>query len=223
MSVNTIGAVNTACKDIFLILSLVDQSLRQLIAEQAKRAPSKNWDAPTLTVSASMDRATATFTLRGETRQLSVDFDCDADRPQWPSALLLSLGDYGQSEVIMKTVLTALSVLGPVVYAKDDGAAAGLKPLKLPKLTLMNLVRLGLVDPTRVARWVQRYDEGRLGDVEPFKSFFGIDRAWLRKTWALDYPAAWDEILAHATELPMPAAFEFPGYRAARVRKQRAA
>lgn len=207
MSVDTVGVVVTACKDVRLISDLVQTVLEKLMhTEQPSSSDSTTASTPcAVRLNPNSGFLEFLFRFRGEQRRLSLAFDCDEDFQELgPQSLWVKLGAWGGSELIMQTVLQALSVLGPAYYDADDCDAVDLAPLTQPRPSLMNLVALGYFSASKVEDWVRGFKGGVVGGGQTFETFFGVEESWLRdRLNESDRHVAWAAIETRAhTQVP---------------------
>jgi hypothetical protein len=120
MGCDTRGIVVTDEKDFFLIMGKIKTAIDNLI--QIERT---GWDdedniLSTINVMGGGIRmATLSFKYKGEERNLFIHFDCDSDS-NFGKSIILSFGCWGNSELLMKTVLYSLSDFGEMYYDYND-------------------------------------------------------------------------------------------------------
>jgi hypothetical protein len=170
MGVDTRGLVQTQCKDVFLISSLAEGALNQLISTEKKlRYPrvrgftSEVHEQFTLANCRLIPRSGMvqfSFKFCGETRTLSMFFDCDSDDQEFgDKKISVSMGCHGDSDIFVQTVLHALSLLGPAHYDRNDCDDIDYAPLNAYRPTLIQAVSLGYACRSNVEDWVQFFKE----------------------------------------------------------------
>ena len=122
MSTDTKGLVVTDNKDVFAVCAKIEKALQELFRPYRKPFVDRETSfSPTFEVTPNLGMVRAMFKYRGEQRILHIHFGCDYDaRDHGEHAILLSLGCWGSSETIMRTVLTALADLGPTYIDVND-------------------------------------------------------------------------------------------------------
>lgn len=121
MGVNTVGLVMTENKDFFKVKRLVIGSIHKLFEQNEEKCKSIR-----VLMSDYSDLAQFIFELNGDGRILTIHFDCDSDSDGEScgyldgSKLILSLGHWGDSIHIIKSVLKELSSLGKTYILPSD-------------------------------------------------------------------------------------------------------
>jgi hypothetical protein len=197
MSVDTKGVIATDCKDVFLISGLIERSLNSLIKfEKRMEFPGATAFSPTAgkyrTADVRLCTSTAmvqiTFTFKSDEYLLSVFFDCDCDHLALaPQSISLSIGCRGESAVLMKTALHALSVLGDAHYDYDDCDSVPLARLDEYVPTVMNLLQLRYILAPQVEELVKLYDSGSAFFYNrAFEQLFGAPESWVRDVLGIE-------------------------------------
>lgn len=149
MGVDTKGFVLTDCKDAMLVGQLLMRSLDKLIAQgrkaefpEARWAGNEEirarWQPVSVELKPEMAMLSLDFVYAGEKRALKVFFDCDCDQSDYgPSSLSMSLGCWGSSELLMRTALTALSLLGTAWLDVSDSDSIDAAPLPGPRMPVL--------------------------------------------------------------------------------------
>lgn len=214
MGVDTKGFIDTSNKDVLLVTSLVTQALNRLIVTERrimfpepKLARSKEareqFQPPTVTLLPDLEMANVDFVFNGEKRSLKLHFTCDSDQKEYcPKSLSLRVGCWGYGDVHVKTVLHALSLLGPAWFDANDSDDIDIAPLGERAPTLLGAVNLGYVRASSVSDWVERWDTGTIGRGLSFDEFFGAPEAKIRELVGMeDYVAGWKLLEAIAETL----------------------
>lgn len=149
MGVDTKGFVLTDCKDAMLVGQLLLRALDKLIMQGSKAEFSETrwrgspevrerWRHVKISLSPEASMLTLDFVYAGEKRALSVFFDCDCDHVEYgPSSLSMSLGCWGSSELLMRTALAALSMLGTAWLDVNDSDSVDAAPLPGPRMPVL--------------------------------------------------------------------------------------
>lgn len=124
MSVDTKGLVLTDNKDVFGVCQRVNAALLAMFRDGETHLSLFRDDTsilPSFELSPYSRMVEVHFKYRSEQRSLHIHFDCDWDAREYGEhALLLSLGCWGSSELIMRTVLASLQDLGPTYIDVND-------------------------------------------------------------------------------------------------------
>ncbi len=119
MGVNTVGLVMTENKDFFKVKRSVISAIQKMFEQNEE-----NYKLVRVLMSDFSDLAQFCFTLKGDDRMLTIHFDCDSDGENCGyldgSKLILSLGHWGDSVDIIKTVLKELQVFGKTYILAND-------------------------------------------------------------------------------------------------------
>lgn len=172
MSVDTKGAIATPCKEFFLVAEAVEGALTQLVREELavvlpdvkglqryRPEVREQFQEPSSRISASSQMLMVDFVYRSEKRTFTVFFGCDVDNKDWaPHSLSFSMGCSGNSPLFMKTVLYALSMLGPVRYLECDTRSEYDAWTEEP-LTVLEAAALKYISVLSVQRWADWADK----------------------------------------------------------------
>lgn len=172
MPVNTKGAIATPCKDFFLVAEAVEGALTQLVREEFavvfpdvkgfrrySQEAREQFQEPSSRVSASSQMLMVDFVYRAKKRTLTGFFGCDVDNRDWaPTSLSFSMGCSGNSPLFMKTVLYALSMLGPVRYSECDSRSEYDVWTEEP-LTVLEAAALKYISSFSIQRWAHWADK----------------------------------------------------------------
>lgn len=132
MGCDTKGCLVTNNKNPFEIAHRIAHSIRYLIQKESgmdglRLLISKEWKAPKITMLTHCQALTLDWVFNGESCSMFVtfDFDCDCDLKNHPeiegtSCIWFSLGAWGSSEMLMRTVLQSVSDLGKVYIDVND-------------------------------------------------------------------------------------------------------
>ena len=216
MSVDTKGVIATDCKDVFLISSLIERSLNSLIQfEKRMEFPGATAFSAGATKYRTADARLCSgpsmvqlmFMFKGEERLLSVFFTCDSDNLAIaPQSISLSIGCHGDSAVLMKSALHALSILGDAYYDYDDCDNVPLARLDEYIPNVMNLLQLGYVRAPQIEEFVKLHDAGKsFFKNRTFEQLFGTPESQVREALAIeDHTIRWDcfELMAKDLESP---------------------
>ncbi len=119
MGINTVGLVMTENKDFFKVKRSVISAIHKMFEQNEE-----NYKSIRVLMSDFSDLAQFCFTLNGDDRMITIHFDCDSDGENCGyldgSKLILSLGCWGDSVHIMKTVLQGLQVFGKTYILSND-------------------------------------------------------------------------------------------------------
>lgn len=119
MGVNTVGLVITENKDFFKVKRMVISAIHKLFEQNEEKCKSIR-----VLMGDYSDLAQFIFELNGDGRILTIHFDCDSDGENCGyldgSKLILSLGYWGDSIQIMKSVLKELNSLGKTYILPND-------------------------------------------------------------------------------------------------------
>lgn len=200
MGIDTKSYVATVCKDVMLTTRLVSGALAQLVREDSRSlaqnpaSPSRRIAAvsrPEVRLSPEDDMATFTFKLAStqEDRLMYMFFRCDADNQSLaPQSLSFSLGYWGQSERIMKRVLHAMSLFGPVYYRAEDYSDQTPVQLSWPPLTVLQGIALRYISAATLQRYAALHAElaARQPDFRSYADFMGMDEAEVESLLAIE-------------------------------------
>jgi hypothetical protein len=216
MGMDTKGVVATGCKDVFLIAGLIERSLDSLIEfEKRMEFPgargfsekASKYQTADARLCASTSMLQISFMFKGEQRVMSVFFTCDCDNLAIASqSISLSLGCQGDSAVLMKTALHALSVLGDAYYDYNDCDSVPLERLGEYVPTVMNLMQLGYIRAPQVEELAKLYDAGAsFFKDRSFEQLFGAPETWVRDVLSIeDHTKRWDHFRQMAKDRESP-------------------
>lgn len=172
MSVDTKGVVVTPCKDVFLVVELLERAISTLIRphwqpgrKQELSSGEPRWAYPRTALSAQSELVQIHFTYDGEKRTLWTFFHCDVDnRALGASSISLSMGCWGSSEMLMRTALAALSGLGPTYIDVNDCDSTDMAPSGIEPVSYVQAVEKQWIapSPSSLQRWVEAFDAGHL-------------------------------------------------------------
>lgn len=123
MGVSTTGFVLTEKKDVFAVLSTMEDTLRELVKKYAKDHlfRDKTSGVPNIECSPISRSFQIHFKVNNENRMLSVHFDCDCDYKEYGgSKIIWSVNYWGMAEEIILTVCKAMKQYGRVFYEAND-------------------------------------------------------------------------------------------------------
>lgn len=196
MGTDTKGVVLTQYKDVLAVCSLVERAITKVVNEERELVfPGKHlyskevtaqFASPNIRLTPESGMASVTFKLHGESRDLMLFFTCDCDHTDLaPQSLSMSLGCWGSSDILMKTVLHALSLLGPAYFDHNDCDDTPMAPLGEFRPNLLQAVLLGYVSPIYLDKWYGRVSEIGLTDPSELRQFLGASPAKFNKAFAL--------------------------------------
>ena len=137
MGVDAKGVCKTASKDVFSVCSKVESSLNKMILKNKATTgvlPDLNNTLVRTEMIPSVEMVVFRFTVKGESRKLHLHFSCDSDEPKVKGKKLIwSVGMWGSSELIIRTVGEALQDLGKIYIDLNDCDDIGLLPV--PKVS----------------------------------------------------------------------------------------
>ena len=196
MSVDTKGVIATPVKDVLAVSAIIEQALNRLIRrarlvaypdrhviDEAVLNEFKNVST-SLSYGASFVRMD--FIYKGEHRNLNVHFDCDSDsKAIAKESLILSLGLWGSSELIMRTVLHALSVFGEAYIDVNDSDSVDIAKVEVPRLTLFQALAHQYLSAYQLERLVEKFQQGKLGMEGSLEDFLGISEERFNELMAI--------------------------------------
>lgn len=190
MSVDTKGVVLTTCKDVMFVSRLVEKTINRMIRVEHK-ATRPIQGLCTTTLSTESELVRISFTFQGDSRMLNVLFGCDVDHLDLaPQCLCLSMGDWGNSRAIMKTVLRSLSCLGEVWLDECDCDTEPLSVFPVPTLTYLEACKQGIEHASMqsLATWVAQWKQGHLhGGKLSCEEQLGLAEAKIEDILAMSY------------------------------------
>ena len=204
MGVDTKGFLLSDCKDVLLLSNLVGQAIHGLIFAECKtvlgeaglkrsQKAREMFGYPEMVLKPDSGMLSICFTFHGERRTMDMFFDCDCDRIEYgPKSISLTLGCFGYSDLFMKTVLHALSMVGPVYFDHNDCDDTPFALLDERVPPVLGAVSLDYIKDSRFPDWVEHYDAGKVGAGKSFDEFFGAPEALVREVCAIeDFTARW--------------------------------
>lgn len=130
MSVDTKGCLIVENKNVFQIIHTAMNTISELIRKENNGVPrwmvsSEEYGWPKTSVWEFSESAAIEFRYKGEDRQLNMHFDCDSDLKNHEeiignSCVWLSLGNWGSSVFLMKSILENLKEFGDVWIDEND-------------------------------------------------------------------------------------------------------
>lgn len=124
MGISTKRFVLTEKKDVFAILSTMEDTLTELVRKYAKDPViflDKTSSFPRIECSPKMEFFTINFKVNNEDRMMFVHFDCDYDYEEYGSPVIIwSVNWWGMAEEIVLTVCKAMKQYGRVFYEAND-------------------------------------------------------------------------------------------------------
>lgn len=124
MSVSTSGFVLTETKDVFAILSIIEDNLIQLVKKYSlgdvlfRDSTSK---LPVIECRPDGKFFSIRFKVNNESRILMVHFDCDCDYKEYGnSKIIWSVNYWGLAEEIILSICEAMKPYGQVFYEAND-------------------------------------------------------------------------------------------------------
>jgi hypothetical protein len=124
MGISTNGFVLTENKDVFAVLTTIEDTLTELVRKYAKDQfifRDATSELPTIDLSPRMKYFTVSFKVNSEYRMLSVHFGCDCDYSEYGgSKIIWSVNWWGMAEEIILAVCKAMKQYGRVFYEAND-------------------------------------------------------------------------------------------------------
>ena len=124
MGVSTTGFVLTENKDIFSVLSTIEDTLIELIKKYSNGDVifrDKTSSFPRIECSSKLRYFNIFFKVNDENRMLSVHFDCDCDYKEYGKAKIIwSVNYWGMAEEIVLSICNAMKEYGRVFYEASD-------------------------------------------------------------------------------------------------------
>lgn len=206
MSVSVKGFVVTNHKPVFFVLALIERAVNSLIGTHrevldANRAAdeagtgkrqSRHVD---IHLRPESGMAQVLFTLNGEERALTVFFHCDSDHVDVaPKSLSMSMGAHGDAELVVKTVLGVLRVLGAVHYM-NEAASQTYAQLDVAAPTFLDLVAQRAMTgySTSLEEWLALAKSGVL-DFDDVQKSLGFELAEAERLAEQDFDKAYVRI-----------------------------
>lgn len=124
MVISTSGFVLTENKDIFEVLTTIENTLIDLIKKYAKEFPifkDTTSDFPTIECCPGSRYFTIRFKVNDESRMLMVHFNCDCDYSEYGSSKIIwSVNYWGLDEEIVLGICQVMKQYGRVFYKATD-------------------------------------------------------------------------------------------------------
>lgn len=130
MSVDCKGCLVVENKDVFGIVHKVSEGLKDLMRKESGLTGfalyrSDEYKQPRAELLSWGESISMTFIYKGEARDLKIHFGCDCDLAIYPeiqgvSCVWFSLGCWGSSELLMRTVLDSVRQYGKVYIDVND-------------------------------------------------------------------------------------------------------
>lgn len=213
MGVDTKGFIATPVKDVLLVCGIVEKALNKLILDETKKLlPQEHpysarvreqFSSVRMGIACSASFVSFDFLFKKEARNLKLFFDCDCDhRDVAPKSLSLMLGCWGSSELLMKTVLHALSMFGTPYFDLSDCDDIAPAVLDAAPITVLEGVAAGYLYGHMLETIVEKFDAGelRLADTT-FDRFVGLPRVTYDEVRAIEEcRERWDAIEKLASE-----------------------
>lgn len=124
MGISTTGFVLTENKDVFAVLSTIEDTLIELVKKYSTGEViflDKTNKFPRIGCSPSMEYFTFDFKVNNEDRMMFVHFGCDCDYKEYGgSKIIWNVNYWGMAEEIILTVCKAMKQYGGVFYEAND-------------------------------------------------------------------------------------------------------
>lgn len=124
MSISTNGFVLTETKDVFSILSIIESTLIKLIKKYSQNVPvfqDTTSKFPKIECDPRLGFFNIYFKVKGESRILTVHFDCDSDYSEFGgSKIIWGVNYWGLSEEIVLGICKEIKPFGQVYYEAND-------------------------------------------------------------------------------------------------------
>lgn len=211
MGVDTKGFVLTKCKDVFFVCNRIEQALNKLIApgwreqllspQTDEQKANPQFRRVTVRLVAGSGAARFLFTYKGEDRALWLNFDCDCDQKSYgPLSLSMSMSCWGESELLVKTALESISMLGPVYFDRNDCDDVPPAQLDITPATFISACAEGaeLASTISLKKWHALCMRGEMRE-GTFKDWLGLDVARANAIFKADYPASEEILKAQVT------------------------
>lgn len=200
MGVDTKGCIATPVKDVLMVCAIVERALNRLIKTARLVAfPDRHsfgmyrddvkekFREVDMDITSGATFVRFNFVLDGEARHVSFFFDCDCDHLDIaPKTMSFSMGCWGNSELIGKTILHALSLFGPVYLDRNDCDSEDMVPLDAARITLLEALSIGYVTAYTVESIAEKFARDELGLDMTFREFCGVTRAVYTKLTAIE-------------------------------------
>jgi len=131
MGVDSKGVCQTDSKDVFEICSKIESAINKMIKNQREGLMDKDNSSVHVDLCPGLEMVRVIFTYKGENRIIHVHFGCDSDAKEViGKKIIWSVGMWGSSEEIVRTVGESLSDLGPIFLDLNDCDEIGLLPIQ---------------------------------------------------------------------------------------------
>ena len=123
MSISTNGFVLTEKKDVFSVLSIIESTLIELIKKYSKGNFRQDTTSklPTIECKPDLGFFNIYFTVKNESRILTVHFGCDSDYSEYGnSKIIWSVNYWGLAEEIILAICKEMKQFGQVFYEAND-------------------------------------------------------------------------------------------------------
>lgn len=173
MGINTKGVVVTGCKEVMFVCERVEAALSKLIRpywrlyryDHLVSDTQPAYAMPEMRILPSSGTVQFFFRYAGQQRTLWLHFECDSDNlALGPQSLVMSMGCWGDSELLVRTALDALSPVGPGFMDVSDCDNEGYVPLQGEPYTFLGACAAKLARPfcTSLSAWYSAYQRGAL-------------------------------------------------------------
>ena len=229
MGVDCKGFVLTRNKDVFFYVRHIENALNRLIMQESgcrniaelNRQPADaegklQWKTVETTFAYGGSRMlNMEFNFKGERRRLAVFFDCDCDQSEYgPASVSFSMGCWGSSEQLMRTVLEALTMLGKPYLDVND--SDDIDPAELPaeRKTYLSACHEGSASSSNqcFSEWLSVYDSLAHNERPSLPDFMGLSLPCLEEVITLlesrgydwkEVNAILDEAVAQSAATPL--------------------
>lgn len=201
MGIDTKGLVATNCKDVFFVMNKIERAINKLIAPHlilekmrfCDETKDGKYKKVRLEIRADSELVQVHFTFNGEKRTLWVFFGCDSSEQS--QSINLSMGCWGESDLLMMTALRAVSMLGTTYFDHNDCDEVDPAPLEVPPLTYIQACLEKLEHPNIISlgHWYSMSKKGLLRD-GPVSEVLGLPETSVKRILAGDYESASKEL-----------------------------
>lgn len=124
MGISTNGFILTENKDVFAVLSTIEDTLIELVKKYSTGEMiflDKTSSFPRIQCSPRMEYFVIYFKVNNEDRRMFVHFGCDCDYKEYESPVISwNVNYWGMAEEIILTVCKAMKQCGQVFYEAND-------------------------------------------------------------------------------------------------------
>jgi hypothetical protein len=123
MSISTNGFVLTENKDVFLVLSVIESTLTELVKKYSTGNVRQDTTSKFLKIKCKPDLGffSIYFKVKNESRILTVHFDCDCDYKEYEgSKIIWGVNYWGLAEEIVLGICKEMTQFGQVFYEVND-------------------------------------------------------------------------------------------------------